>query len=93
MTLRSMLRKAEEKSQASVISTKHGELRASTAFTWQRMGLYDALSDGSARLWPPLTSLARCCSNEERNYSRSRAVGEVAEGPKTWQDAGGGGNE
>jgi hypothetical protein len=36
----------------AIISTRHGELRASTAFTWRRMGLYDALSDGSARLWP-----------------------------------------
>ena len=45
---------------------------------------------GCGRLWP---SLARRCSNEERNYSRSRVVGEVAEGPKTWQDAGGGGKE
>jgi len=29
----------------------------------------------------------------ERNYSRSRAVREMDEGPKTWQDAGGGGKE
>jgi hypothetical protein len=39
----------------AIISTRHGKLRALTAFTWRGTGFYDALSDGSARLWPPLT--------------------------------------
>jgi hypothetical protein len=67
----------------AIISTRHEELRALTAFIWRRTGFYDALLDKSPRLWPPLTSLARRCLNEERNYLKIKAVGEVAERLKT----------
>jgi hypothetical protein len=72
MALRSMLGKAEEKSQASVISTKHGELRVSTAFTWRRMGSMTRCQMGSTRLWPPDLAGEVLLKRREESFKEQR---------------------